>query len=195
MPRVTLLAAAFLLTISTGAAAQTLLGEEIESGGYGGPALRFTSINSDFGVMVGGQGAWVVGGTFGIGGAGFGVTTEHELSNLGTEYELSFSYGGVLFEYFVDSSKLTHYYVSLIVGAGGVSVGQRGAESDDDDTVFVLEPSVHLGLRVTKEFRLGFGVGYRVVSGLKSSMETEFGLVSADLAGLFASVSFRFGKY
>jgi hypothetical protein len=195
MRRVAFLSVAVLLfALPTTVAAQTLLGADIESGGYGGPAVRFTSINGDLGVMFGGQGAWVVGKTFGIGGAGFGVTTEHELA-VPDEYELTFGYGGVLLEYFIDPDKLTHWHFNLILGAGAVSVGQRGSQSDDDDTVFVVEPSTHLGLNVTKQFRVGCGIGYRLVTNLKSTMKTDFGLDDGDLSGPFLSITLRFGAY
>jgi len=186
--------AMILLAWSEGTSAQTLLGSDIESGGYGGPAIRFTTINGDFGVMFGGQGAWVVGKTFGIGGAAFGVTTEHELA-APDEYELSFSYGGVLLEYFIDPDRLTHWHFNLILGAGGVSVGQRGSQSDDDDTVFVIEPSAHLGLNVTNQLKIGCGIGYRLVRDLKSTMKTDFGLTATDLSGPFLAITLRFGSY
>jgi hypothetical protein len=189
------IASAIALALPALCSGQTLLGEGIESGGYGGPALRATSFNGDFGLMMGGQGAWVVGKRFGIGGAGFGLTTEHEVSVGGEEYELAFGYGGVMLEYFHNPDNLTHIHASLILGVGGVTLSQQGSVSDDNDTVFVIEPGIHLGLRVTEHFRVSALVGYRYVTGLSGVLGTLYNLEEADLSGAYFGMDFRFGKY
>ncbi|MBU0508222.1 hypothetical protein KKH27_05230 [bacterium] len=40
---------------------ETLLGShEIRHGGYGGLSVKFTGINDEFDVLVGGQGGWII---------------------------------------------------------------------------------------------------------------------------------------
>ena len=190
-----IIASALALALPSLCAGQTLLDEGVESGGYGGPGLRLTSVNGEFGAMFGGQGAWVVGGTFGIGGAGFGLTTEHEVEVGGEEYELSFGYGGVMLEYFKNVDRLTHLHASIIIGAGGVTLSQQGSVSDDSDTVLVVEPAVHIGLRVTRQFRVSAMAGYRMVTGLNELFETAYDLQTSDLCGPFFGLDFRFGSY
>ena len=192
------LMAALLLPGRAGAQ-QTLLGEDFTSGGYGGPGLRIGTLNGELAVQAGGQGGWVIGKTLVIGGAGYGVATEHEVTFNSTTYAMDFGYGGLLLEYLHKSDEVFHGYLALIVGGGGVSLrdtSQPSSSDDvDDDVVLVLEPSLNLEVNLTKTMRVGLGGGYRIVSGLKESWEDDYGLTAADLSGPFASLTFRFGKY
>jgi hypothetical protein len=42
----------------------TLINGEIESGGFGGPVLKVTSINGENAVLVGGRGGWIINHSF-----------------------------------------------------------------------------------------------------------------------------------
>jgi hypothetical protein len=180
-------------------AQKTLLGEGLQSGGYGGPGLRIGTLNGDLAVQAGGQGGWVIGKTFVIGGAGYGFATDHELIVNTTTYAMDFGYGGLLLEYLHKSDEVFHGYLALIIGGGGVSLRDTsqpsGSDDVDDDNVLVLEPALNVEINLTKTMRIGLGAGYRVVSGLKATWETDYGLTAADLSGPFASLTFRFGKY
>jgi hypothetical protein len=190
---------AVLLLPVGGLAQQTLLGEGIESGGYGGPGLRLTGLNGELAIQAGGQGAWVVGKRYAIGGAGYGITSNHEIAETGTVYEVSFGYGGLLLEYLRDPDQVVHGYGSLLIGVGGVTLTDPSLASDvndvADDMVLVVEPAVHLGLNVAKTFRIGLGAGWRLVTGLRSNWESAYGLTAADLGSPFLSLTFRFGRY
>ena len=41
-----------------------------------GPAIRFTQIDGDFGVLVGGRGEWIINHRFVLGGGGYGLTNQ-----------------------------------------------------------------------------------------------------------------------
>lgn len=189
-----------VLMIPAGALAQqTLLGEGVESGGYGGPGMRLTGLNGELAIQAGGQGAWVIGKKYALGGGGYGITSNHEVTETGTLYEVEFGYGGLLLEYLHDPDRLVHTYGSLLIGVGGVSLRDPSLASDvddvDDDVVLVVEPAVHLGLNVARTFRVGLGAGWRLVTGLKSGWESAYGLGAADLGSPFLSLTFRFGRY
>jgi hypothetical protein len=197
--RILTAALAVLLLPAGGLAQQTLLGEGIESGGYGGPGFRLTGLNGELAIQAGGQGAWVVGKRYAIGGAGYGIASNHEIDDTGTVYEVSFGYGGLLLEYLRDPDTMLHWYGSLLIGGGGVSLRDPSLASDvddvADDVVLVVEPAVHLGLNVAKTFRIGLGAGWRLVTGLRSGWESAYGLSAADLGSPFLSLTFRFGRY
>ncbi len=200
MKKVLMLVLLLALALPGQAGAQeTLLGEDFHSGGYGGPGVRIGTLNGDLAVQMGGQGGWVIGKTLVIGGAGYGVVTEHEFTFNSVTYAMDFGYGGLLLEYLHKSDQVFHGYLALIIGGGGPSLRDTsqpsGSDNVDDDAVLVLEPSLHLEINMTPSMRVGLGAGYRIVSGLKSSWETDYGLTSADLGGPFASLTFRFGKY
>ena len=175
-------------------AQETLLGGSIHSGGYGGPGLKFTSAGGEMAIMGGGQGAWVINHTVAIGGAGYSLTSDHEVTGAGGPYELSFSYGGLLLEYIRDADDLVHWYGALIVAHGSFSLTDPTLPDDSDDIeedgFLVLEPTINAELNITEHFRLAAGVGYRLASGVTSDF-----LAASDLSGATFNITLRFGSF
>ncbi|MGD1044852.1 MAG: hypothetical protein ABR936_05935 [Bacteroidota bacterium] len=184
-----------VFTFSALAQEATLINGEIESGGFGGPVLKVTSINGENAVMVGGRGGWIINHSFVLGGGGYGLVTDVKAKVTDSIHKyIEMGYGGVELEYIPSSNDLLHLSVGLLVGAGGI-----GYKREDDDmfnashrnnSFFVLEPSVNANLNVTHSFRIAAGVSYRYVSGLKSIVSTN-----ADLSGPSAILIFKFGKF
>lgn len=172
---------------------QTLISGEMESGGFGGPVVKFGEfMDGDFGVMVGGRGGWIINHAFTIGGGGYGLANDIQVDS--SRY-LNFGYGGVELGYIVASRKLIHFSFSTLIGAGGV--GYRSSISDDDfneDTngksVFVIEPTLNIMLNVTNYFRIGLGASYRYIDGLEPNT-----LSNGDISGPSATLSFKFGSF
>jgi hypothetical protein len=84
--------------------------------------------------------------------------------------------------------------MGLLIGGGGVSYKDETEDMFDHrrnaDAFFVLEPSVHANLNVTKFFRIAAGVSYRYVTGLSSNISTN-----ADLSGPTAMLTLKFGEF
>ncbi len=71
-----------ILTLPAFSQEQTLIGDgDIESGGFGGPAVKVTSINGETAVLIGGCGGWIINHTFVLGGAGYGLVTNVNAKN------------------------------------------------------------------------------------------------------------------
>ncbi len=174
---------------------QTLISGNIESGGFGGPALKVTVLNNENAILVGGRGGWIINHTFVLGGGGYGLVTHVKAKVTDSVHQnIEMGYGGLDLEYIGSSNDLLHLSIGILIGAGGVGYKH---ESDDNvinshtmHTFFVLEPSVHANLNVTHFFRIAAGVSYRYVSGLKSIVSTN-----ADLSGPSAILVFKFGKF
>ncbi len=177
---------------------ETLLGKgEISNGGFGGSVVKFTSVNKHIGVLVGGQGGWIINHTFVIGGGGYGLVNNVKTESLflGERQLLNFGYGGVELHYIENSDKLIHYTVSLLIGGGGI--GYRHPDSwewDDWETntksFFVMEPTVRVMLNVTSFFRIGLGGGYRLISGADLDDFKD-----SDISGPSAEIVLKFGKF
>jgi hypothetical protein len=182
---------------------ETLMGSEsVEHGGYGALVVKFTSVNDQFGVLVGGRGGWIINHTFAIGGAGYGLVNEipaRTTGMLGGRF-LNFGYGGLDLEYIAHSNALIHYSLHALIGAG--VVGHRNAYwSDvawgvDDDwnsyhrPFFVLELGVNVDLNVTTWFRTSLGASYRFVGPVSSDAAA-----AKDLSGPSGMLTFRFGSF
>jgi len=182
-----------LIGTQTAVEARNLIGDlgEVEHGGYGGPAVRFTQIAGDFGVLSGGRGGWIINHRFVLGGGGYGLAnpknvTAPDATGDPVEGELEMGYGGGIVEYIVASDALVHASVELLVGGGGLTTQVHAAS----DAFFVMEPGANVMLNVTQFFRLGAGVSYRSIHG------ADFGgLDDDDLTGVSWGFIAKFGSF
>lgn len=183
-----------LLLLSTPASAteRTLIIGQVEHGGFGGPVVKFTQINQKFGVLVGGRGGWIINHTFVIGGGGYGLVNQVNADVPDTT--ISFGYGGGELEYIVRSDDVLHFTLQTLIGAGAVDLMEKDFVSSQSDhradAVFVGELNANLELNVTPWFRLNFGAGYRLVSGVNTP-----GLSNSDLGGPTGALTLKFGKF
>jgi len=99
---------------------RTLVGHGIESGGFGGPVVKLTQVNGEFGVLVGGRGGWIINHVFVLGGGGYGLVNDAWVRGLVPEPRLQFGYGGLELEGIVASNSLVHITVAGLVGGGAV---------------------------------------------------------------------------
>jgi hypothetical protein len=184
-----------VFTFSALAQEATLINGEIESGGFGGPVLKVTNINGENAVMVGGRGGWIINHSIVLGGGGYGLVTDVKAKVTDSIHQyIEMGYGGLELEYITSSNDLLHLSMGLLVGAGGIGYKHEDNDvfhtSQNNNSFFVLEPSVNANLNVTHSFRIAAGVSYRYVSGLKSIVSTN-----ADLSGPSANLIFKFGKF
>lgn len=180
---------------------QTLFIGKIEHGGYGSPVVKFTTINDKLGLLVGGQGGWIINHTLVLGGGGYGLSIDVQTLTIEDSVRkyVDFGYGGFLIEYVMNSDKLIHFAINTLIGGG--YVGSRKARDDDDhkkdnefhsldDGFFVLEPGLTVDLNVTKLLRASVGVNYRYIAGVASGPSTN-----KDISGPSVMLMLRFGKF
>ena len=194
-----------LFTLAVNVAAQeeqTIFKGEVESGGlFGGPVVKFTSINDQSAVMVGGRGGWVINHSFVIGGGGYGVVTEVDApAGVMPEegpLDIELGYGGFELEYIIRPNSLAHFSVYTFIGCGSARyvkdvgpVTESNEQVGESDLVFVLEPALNGELNVTKWFRLNAGVSYRLVNGIDLE-----GLKDSDFSGMAATLTLKFGTF
>ena len=180
---------------------ETLISGSISSGGFGGPVIKFTSINGTSSVLTGGRGGWIMrfpsDNSFVLGGGGYGLVTDIPLNNVtyaGIQpLYLNLGYGGLDLEYVHHSGKLIHFTIETMIGAGTVSYSQRDHEHLRDaprSSFFLFEPSINLIINITPFFRLGGGIGYRLTSGANLP-----GTSDKQLSGLAGILTLKFGKF
>ncbi|MBN1895080.1 hypothetical protein JW906_11320 [bacterium] len=183
---------------------ETLLSGDITHGGFGGPVVKWTSVQKEFGVLVGGRGGWIINHAFSIGAGGYGLVNSippQDNVDFGNWFfsdpVLGMGYGGFEMEVIVRSDRLVHSTIILLIGAGGVGFHEAWDsdwEDRDDhyqwDSFFILEPGVNVELNVTGFFRLNVGASYRFVSGVD-----KWGLSESDIGGPATTLTFKFGKF
>ncbi len=196
MKKAVLFIGIFILGSSVCAQQKTLFGGGIQSGGFGGPVVKFTSITDEFAVFVGGRGGWIINKTVTLGGGGYGLTNTIYFGN-GDDKRIQMGYGGFEAGLNLASDELIHTVFTVLIGSGAVSILQLDEESskwesveDNGNVFFVLEPSAGVTLNVLKNFRIEAGGSYRYISGVK-----EYGLTNKNLSGLSAHITFKFGSF
>jgi hypothetical protein len=173
---------------------ETLLGDNVEHGGYGGPVIRLSGINGQFGIFVGGHGGWIIDHRFVIGGGGYGLVGNTldvpYVSPFGGRSYLTFGYGGLEVQYIGQPVKLVHFTVFTLVGAGGANYRAGGTTMLDSDPLFVAEPGAGVEVNLTRTIRLSAGATYRLVRGV-----TLPGLTNGDLSGPSGFIGLGFGHF
>jgi hypothetical protein len=182
------------MTFSLLAQEETLIGGQIESGGFGGPVVKAGTFNGETGVLVGGRGGWIINHCFILGGGGYGLANNVPAKSTGlygSRY-LNFGYGGLQLEYVVEPSRLINFSLMTLIGGGAVGWRDEMMAPNSNSSVsfFVVEPEINVTLNVTTFFRVGGGASYRYVSNFTSSAAK-----SSDVNGPSGSLTFRFGKF
>jgi hypothetical protein len=185
------------LTSPTLAKDEALIRGPVESGGFGGPILKFSGIGDDFAVFVGGRGGWIINHTLTVGGGGFGLVNEIESDYYVDTYGdhnivQHMGYGGLILEYVHLSRKLIHPTLAVLVGAGAFGYHYRTWLYDGDvsDEFFVMEPELNVMLNVSEHFRIGLGASYRWVTGTNL-----VGIDDSDLSNLCGNLTLKFGTF
>jgi hypothetical protein len=175
---------------------ETLFSGDLESGGYGGPLVQVTQMNGETGVLVGGQGGWIINHQLVLGGKGYGLANSIGVEGA-DDLKLEFGAGGFMLEYMMNPSKLVHFSIHSMFGAGAVRYVERDYDRDYDydvdtseDTFFIAEPGFNLVLNVTDYMRVGGGATYRYINGV--NYET---LTNSDLSGVSGQVFIKFGSF
>ncbi len=172
---------------------ETLLSGKAEHGGFGGPVVKFTQMNKQFGVLVGGRGGWIINHRVSIGLGGYGLANNVDARPFAPDSLATMGYGGLEIELIGDSDRLIHYTFSTLIGAGGVSLRRSGVhhgDSENSDAFFVAEPTATVILNITAFFRIGLGAGYRFVAGSDTR-----GITDSRLRGPTGTLAFLFGKF
>lgn len=174
---------------------KTLFDGDIASGGFGGVSLKATRVNNQLGVLVGGGGAWVLNHAFYIGGAGYGLVSDHAVQDLGLDTTgIGMGYGGLVIGAMLLPDELLHFGAQTLVGAGGIYRQHARRTFDfgfnNSDAIFVVEPSILAELNFTSKVRIAFEGSYRFVSGVEVA-----GLTNKELSGPAVGMMVKIGSF
>jgi hypothetical protein len=181
---------------------ETIFSGPYSHGGYGGPRVMLSTINSEMGVLVGGHGGWVLNHALFVGGSGYCLVNQLETpASTSTERRyIDFGYGGLEVGAIVASNSLIHLRVSTLVGGGGLSSSRRDYHDYDyygddmhrsADVFFVAEPNVEMVVNMTSWLRLTAGASYRYVDGIERNSDFS----NSDFSGPSGVLSLNFGKF
>lgn len=177
-----------------------LLNGSVEVSAFGGPLVEFSSLKGELAVSNGGGGAILLNKKFFIGGYGFRLSNDVNITVTDTDQSiLNFNHGGLWLGYIHQPTSLIHFGGSLKIGRGTVSLHELPTTIPpvnfpnfdfNSDNVLVFSPQGEIEMNVTKWFKLNAGIGYRMVTGVNNDY-----LNKNDLNGINFSLGFLFGWY
>jgi hypothetical protein len=173
--------------------------------GYGAPVYKFGRLKGEFAHYAGVRGGLIINDSFVIGLAGYGLAhPDRRESYTGNEYAedpyIGFGYGGALIEYTFFPKRLVNFTLGATIGGGGLVYHENDDDDEDDDhrahhgranSFFVVEPEATISVNVTRFCRVGAGVSYRYVNGIRN--DTDFD--DADFSGLHGNFMVSFGWF
>ena len=166
-------------------------------GGYGGPIIKATQVNNDWGLLIGGQGGVLINRKFALGAIGQSIIRDKDFigDNLNGENQspLSFVYGagGIFFEYIFNLERPIHISIPLNLMAGGVVVNDNTTTTKVESSGnFIIEPGINLEFNLSKHFVSAINVSYRQVFGTSLvNIHNEY------LSGVSMGLILKFGDF
>jgi hypothetical protein len=168
--------------------------------GYGAPILSVTRLAGSTGFLLGAWGGAVLRRRFVLGAAGFSLVNDTAMpasAQLGPgSHDIRFGGGGFWIAYILSPEWLVHPTFGLLLGGGSISyqVTQQAAGTPATYAVssfLQAQPEIEADVNVTRFMRIGAGVYYRFVVGVK----LEDKLTNADVSGPGALLAIKFGSY
>ncbi len=190
--------------------------------GFGTVSLDFGSVNGDFALFMGGEGAVLFNKSFYVGLYGRGLTTMPTYNysryspslgqNISYQQRAMFGHGGLLIGAILNPSQPFHLGFSTKIGMGGIGLfddfshGSAPSQSSEYlalSPLFVFTPQVDLEINLTEWFKFRVSGGYQFVSneilnyqqiGDNGIIEKEL-LNSSDFSTPTFSLGFVFGWF
>jgi len=184
----------FVASLPSEATAAALFSGPIETGGFGAFAVRGAELGEETEGFLGGRGGWIFNHSFAVGGGAYMLFTTVPFDTDEGERRIKLTQINLEFEYIFASEAVLHPTLALNAGLGRLKLSDpnRGVDDrdPDPDTVTLVEPMVRLVVNVTESVRVGFGAGYRWISGVDLE---EFD--DADGEGYVFEMSTMVGKF
>ncbi len=157
------------------------VGHAFAQGGFGGVTAKVESISGSSLMTFGGGGAWMPTENFYLGGGGYGSMNTININDRVLE---SFGYGGLMAGYKLPIIDKLSLSIQGLLGSGGyVWDGQS-------DRFQLIEPSIHVWLRVNHFMAINIGGQYRW-----SFMDANSPLSAEDLSAGGVQFSLIFGAF
>lgn len=196
--------------------------KKIKHGGMIAPVMKFTQINNEPALMLGGRIAWIINHNFCLGAGAYTMISGNPQATdttdpvTGLSPTLMVTQVGMEFEYIEKPHKLLHYSIMAHIGAGNLvyalnymsedygnpldETSNRYSPDYGSDWYFVFEPQAHLILNVSKYVRIALGASYRFARGADYSFSVkstgkEYHYDTHDVSGPAAIFTIKVGYF
>ena len=180
-------------------AAPFSLSQNFESGTFGSPVFKYTSILKQNSLIIGGRFGWVINKSFVLGGGFYGLTgsvrTNYIDKKSGQNVRMGFNFGGLELEYISFSGKPVHVSIDMLFAGGGLyfSVADKSVPHNSyfSQDLLVWEPSINLEINTLSWLKTDLNFSYRMITSFKGS----YGITKEDLTGPAVGIAFKLGSF
>jgi len=188
---------------------KTILGPHIRHGFVFAPEFKWTRIDGEDEVLVGGKIAWVVNRQFVLGFAGYTQADWRHWQNNDcwwNEYDEEWhndhdmkpalAYGGLVLGFNALPKLPFDLYTGVLIGGGYTQNSIQWNQNNHHnhfgrgDFFWVVEPEIQFMLKFSRFMRIGLGMSYRLVTGLEADW-----ISNKKMSGAAAVFSFNLGRF
>lgn len=188
---------------------QTIFSNRGNNGGFGAMSLGYSEIDGSDAFVGGIRGGFIFDHKLAIGLGGYGFVNNLDNKTYhgwNEDLYLAGGYGGIFIEPIVGGTKPVHVSFPILLGIGGVSLGEDSWDNwdwEDDyydrtydsDVIFVFQPGIELEFNVARFFRMAASVSYRFTSDVELEYTNAQTIDKDALRGLNYAMVFKFGKF
>lgn len=171
---------------------QTLFAFDSKITGYGSFDTKFTQLNNQDAVLIGGHGGVIFNSYFYFGLGAYGLVTSNRFPGDFPEESLNMhmGYTGLMMGFNIMPKKVVHFAVPLFLGAGNLELDHNNIFVENS-AFLLFEPGLQLEVNVVQFMKIGLGVGYRMVHG--TNLRND--ITDDDLTYWSGNFSIVFGKF
>lgn len=166
---------------------------------FGAPVIKFTSLNNQNAVILGGKFGWMINRSIVLGGGIYALSGNVKTGIIDPvskqDAMLGLTYGGLEFEYVILADEPVHASIDMLFAGGGVTyeVPDRNVPHTSyfSQNLLVWEPEFNLEFKVINWLHIDTGISYRMIS----SYDSYYGISKNELRGINGVLTFKFGKY
>lgn len=163
--------------------------------GFGSPVIKFTNINNDFAILIGGRGGWIFGDRFMIGGGGYGLVSENytNIEKADSRTSINFGYVGFELEYILIQNDVFSFSINTLLGGGALSYTDyenvfQFETQRKSDAFIIIEPAAQIYFITSDWLSIGTGISYKILS--KENIGNPY---KNDVKGISGILTFKFG--
>ncbi len=170
-----------------------------ESGAFGAPVIKYTSIINQSALIIGGKWGWVINKRFVI-GTGFyslvtGINTHYVDPQNEQTVMFKIIYGGLEFEFLALKDSKFNVTIDILLAGGGqefYAENNNNTKTNFGTSDFLAwEPQIDFEYELYDWLHIDAGLGYRMISNFNKL----YNISESDLEGTVFLLNFKFGEY
>jgi len=176
--------------------ATTISAQNLESGVFAAPVLKYTRLVNQPALIIGVKGCWIISKQLVLGAGYYALTSDVKSNYFDTQNNqdvlLNFNYGGLEFEYLLFNDPLFNLSLGMLTAGGGIEYYVPNRSKNYPYTnLLVWEPQINFEVKIFEWLHADTGLSYRIISDIYRL----FNVTKNDMQGINILLTFKIGEY